>query len=51
MELPKDLREVEVVSTLDGSAEKCLLYSPEEGEKVPLLVQVAVEKVEARWAR
>jgi|APSaa5957512622_1039677.scaffolds.fasta_scaffold07737_3 dipeptidyl aminopeptidase/acylaminoacyl peptidase len=38
MELPKDLREVEVVSTLDGSAEKCLLYSPEEGEKVPLLV-------------
>jgi len=38
MELPEDLREVEVVSTLDGSVEKCLLYCPAGEQKVPLLV-------------
>lgn len=38
MKLPEELREIEVVSTLDGSAEKSLIYCPETREPIPLLV-------------
>lgn len=38
MELPEDIREVEVRSTLDGSAEKCLVHCPQGNGPVPLLV-------------
>jgi dipeptidyl aminopeptidase/acylaminoacyl peptidase len=34
----KDIRELTVSSTLDGSEEKVLLYHPRTGEKVPLVV-------------
>ncbi|MFH1569717.1 MAG: alpha/beta fold hydrolase [Gemmatimonadota bacterium] len=38
MNLPKDLQEVEIASTLDGAREKCLVYCPPDPGPVPLLV-------------
>ena len=38
MELPDDLREVEIQSTVDGSLEPSLVHCPEGVESAPLLV-------------
>ena len=38
MDLPEDLRDVEIPSTLDGSREKSLLHVPPDREGAPLLV-------------